>query len=169
MDIQQLIDDVQLNCHISDARHAGNYTLCVYLLKMREFYRWEQQHAYSDQLSKEEIGQWLTRREELWDQVEDDDYRQIHIAEQSFDPFESDVINQALNQTITQSPVDSASKLIYSGGYGVKDKPHFFIAELEDKTEINDYTIYISGKEFARDLTSPPAMSGAPHPPSNRR
>ena len=163
MDIQQLINDVQFNCHISDARHAGNYTLCVYLLKMREFYRWEQQHAYSDQLSKEAIGQWLTRREQLWDEVEDDDYRHIHIAEQSFDPFESDVINQALNQTtnqtITQSPVDSASRLIYSGGYGVKDKPHFFIAELKDKTEVNDYTIYISGKEFARDLTSPPAMS----------
>ena len=32
MDIPQLIDNVQQNCHISDARHAGNYTLCVYLL-----------------------------------------------------------------------------------------------------------------------------------------
>ena len=41
MDIKQLSDTVQLNCHISDARHAGNYTLCIYLLKMREFYRWE--------------------------------------------------------------------------------------------------------------------------------
>ena len=163
MDIQQLIDDVQLNCHISDARHAGNYTLCVYLLKMREFYRWEQQHAYSDQLSRDEIGQWLTKREELWDQVEDDDYRQIRIAGQSFDPFESDDINQAMNQAkdhATSQPTSEFSgQLIYSGGYGIKDKPHFFIAELEDKTEVSDYTIYISGKEFARDLTSPPAMS----------
>ena len=159
MDIQQLIDDVQLNCHISDARHAGNYTLCVYLLKMREFYRWEQQHAYSDQLSKEEIGQWLTRREELWDTVEDDDYRQLRIAGQSFDPFESDAINNAIDQAISQLSDESNSRLIYSGGYGVKDKPHFFIAELEEKTEVRDYTIYISGKEYARDLTSPPAMS----------
>jgi len=44
-------------------------------------------------------------------------------------------------------------------GYGIKDKPHFFLAELETKQHINDYTIYISGKEFARELTSPPAMS----------
>ena len=36
---RDLIQTVQRNCHIADARHAGDYTLCVYLLKMREFYR----------------------------------------------------------------------------------------------------------------------------------
>ncbi len=149
MDIQQLINNVQLNCHISDARHAGNYTLCVYLLKMREFYRWEQQHTFSDPLSREDIGNWLSERENLWQSLEDHDYHAIEIDSTSYDPFDSQQINEIIN---TQS-------LIYSAGYGVKDKPHFFIAELKQKKQLNDYTIYISDREYARDLTSPPAMS----------
>jgi len=149
MDIQQLSDKVQHNCHISDARHAGNYTLCVYLLKMREFYRWEQRYAFSEKLSTDAIGNWLSRREALWDTLEDEDYHPLSIAAAEHDPFDSAAINQQL----------LAQNLVYSAGYGVKDKPHFFLAELEKKQQVNDYTIYISGKELARDLTSPPAMS----------
>ncbi|MFV9615909.1 MAG: Sfum_1244 family protein [Gammaproteobacteria bacterium] len=149
MDIQQLINNVQLNCHISDARHAGNYTLCVYLLKMREFYRWEHQHAFSEKLSSDDIGNWLSRREALWDKIENEDYRLLHISSSEHDPFDSHSINQKLSE----------QNLVYSGGYGVKDKAHFFLAELEKKESINNYSIYISGKEYARDLTSPPAMS----------
>jgi len=149
MDIPQLINRVQLNCHISDARHAGNYTLCVYLLKMREFYRWEHQYNFTEKLSTDDVGNWLTRREALWDEIDDEDYHTLTIGQSEYSPFDSPAINTKL--------IDN--KLIYSGGYGIKNKPHFFIAELENTKTINHYTIYISGKEFARDLTSPPAMS----------
>jgi len=149
MDIKQLINDVQLNCHISDARHAGNYTLCVYLLKMREFYRWERQYAFSEQLSKEDIGKWLTSREALWNELDNKPYQPIKIDQAEYDVFASPEINQQL----------ADANLVYSGGYGFKEKSHFFLAELESKTVVNNFTIYISGKEFARDLTSPPAMS----------
>ncbi len=37
-----LIGAVQMNCHIADARHATDLSLCIYLLQMREFFRWEQ-------------------------------------------------------------------------------------------------------------------------------
>ncbi len=149
MDIPQLINSVQLNCHISDARHAGNYTLCVYLLKMREFYRWEHQYNFTEKLSTDDIGNWLTRREALWNELDHEDYHSLTIEQSEYSPFDSQEINTKL--------IDN--KLIYSGGYGVKNKPHFFIAELENTKTINHYKIYISGKEFARDLTSPPAMS----------
>ena len=149
MDINKLINDVQLNCNISDARHAGNYTLCVYLLKMREFYRWEQQYSFSERLSTDDIGKWLTEREVLWDEIENEDYVPIATDHTEYGIFESEAINQELIN----------DNLIYSGGYGIKNKPHFFLADLEKKTNINNYTIYISGKEHARDLTSPPAMS----------
>jgi len=36
-----LVEAVRRNCHIADARHAREMTLCTYLLEMREFYRWE--------------------------------------------------------------------------------------------------------------------------------
>jgi hypothetical protein len=35
----QLRDSVQRNCHLADAEHARDYSLCIYLLKMREYYR----------------------------------------------------------------------------------------------------------------------------------
>jgi len=157
MDIKQLISDVQLNCHISDARHAGNYALCVYLLKMREFYRWEHKYSFSEKLSTDEIGNWLNQREELWEEVENEDYHPIQIKDETLNPFDSLAINQAMKQTI--STLETNINLIYSGGYGIKDKPHFFLAELESSSTINGYAIHISGKEYARDLTSPPAMS----------
>ena len=149
MDINRLANTVQLNCHISDARHAGNYTLCIYLLKMREFYRWEKQYNFSDVLSKQDIGSWLTEREALWQDIEDHEYHDIEVDGDQLQPYDSAAINHHI----------AAEKLVYSGGYGIKNKPHFFLAELESRKDFNGYTIHISGKELARDLTSPPAMS----------
>lgn len=148
-DRQQLTASVQRNCHISDARYAGNYTLCVYLLKMREFYRWEKAQSFSDVLSTDAIGNWLTEREALWDTLEREDYAGIEADGEAFDAFDSNAINQKL---IPQG-------LVYSGGIGQKSKPHFFLGELERCEQHNGYEIIISGKEYARDLTSPPAMS----------
>ena len=146
---KQLVNDIQHNCHISDARFAGNYTLCVYLLKMREYYRWESNSGFSQPLSQELVGNWLTQREALWDEIESQDYKPLQLERQTLDPFHSQAINQLL----------IPHGLVYSGGYGIKSKPHFFIAELEQQQKHLDYTIYISNKEYARDLTAPPAMS----------
>lgn len=72
--MKELKTVVQHNCHISDAQYAGQYTLCIYLLKMREFYRWESQQAFGLSIPRDEVGHWLTQREQLWDTVEDKDY-----------------------------------------------------------------------------------------------
>jgi Family of unknown function (DUF6866) C-terminal domain/Family of unknown function (DUF6866) N-terminal domain len=139
---------VQQNCHISDSLFAGNYTLCIYLLKMREFYRWETQQAFGTEISKDDIGTWLTRREQEWDDLEDLDYSPLKINNTEVDPFETQLINDLLNK----------QNLVYSGGYGMLGKPVFFLAELERKQIFDDYTLYISSKELARDLAAPPGM-----------
>ena len=38
-------------------------------------------------------------------------------------------------------------------------KPLFYLGELESRKQHNGYTLVISGREYARDLASPPAMS----------
>lgn len=146
---KQLIKSVQQNCHISDAKHAGNYTLCIYLLKMREYYRWEKSYPFSKSLSTDDVGDWLTRREHLWATLEKDAYQQIDIDGCLYDPFDSKNINEKLLE----------HNLIYSGGIGYKSKPHFFLAKLESEKKYNGYNILTAAKEYARDLTSPPAMS----------
>lgn len=140
---------VQKNCHISDAKFAGNYTLCIYLLKMRELYRWEMRQPFSTALGNEEVGNWLKQREALWLKLEGHPFLPLEIDGQQLDPFESDEINRHLQQY----------NLVYSGGLGRGAQPHFFLAELVQKVEHGDYSVLISGREFARDLGAPPAMS----------
>ncbi len=145
---QLLIEGVQHNCHLSDAHHARDYSLCIYLLKMREFYRWEQHIAFDEPLAKEPLGEWLTAREAHWEQLQDEEFQPLELSGESFLPFDSDDINRQL----------VGNDLIYSGGYcGVK--PHFFLAELEHIERSEGANIYISGRELARELTAPPAMS----------
>ncbi|HEB87928.1 MAG TPA: hypothetical protein ENI68_13065 [Gammaproteobacteria bacterium] len=140
---------MQKNCHISDAQFAGNYTLCIYLLKMRELYRWETQQPFSTTLGNDEVGDWLKDREALWRELEDHRFLSLEIDGQQLDPFESDEINRHLQRY----------DLVYSGGVGRGAQPHFFLGELVRKVEHGDYSVLISGREFARDLGSPPAMS----------
>ena len=63
--IQDLSEVVQTNCDISDARHARDYTMCVYLLKMREYYRWAKGYGMTEALPRDELGNWVLKREEL--------------------------------------------------------------------------------------------------------
>ena len=147
--MNHLTQQIQHNCHISDAQYAGNYTLCIYLLKMREFYRWEAQLPFSQKLDNNDIGDWLTRREGLWDDIDEQPLSKLVINKQKFDTYENKRINEQLEK----------NRLVYSGGYGLYGKPVFFLGELLHKETLDDYTLYISGKELARDLAAPPGMT----------
>lgn len=147
--LPQLQATVQKNCHISDANHAGDYTLCIYLMKMREFYRWENRFPFGSPLAKEDVGNWLRAREALWGEMEDDRFEPLTIHQQQFDPYDNANINALLNQ----------EELVYSGGLGYQAKSHFFLARLERKEVVDDYQILVSAEEYARDLSAPPAMS----------
>ena len=148
LDLKTLTKSVQKNCHISDAQFAGHYTLCVFLLKMREYYRWENSIPQSQPLPKEAVGHWLTQRENEWDKLESLPLSSISIGNESFEPFESDAINQHLN------PLG----YVYSGGIGVFHKPYFFLGKLEKKETQHGITLLVSSDEYARDLVAPPAM-----------
>lgn len=149
IDLQTLKDTVQHNCHIADAQAAGDYTLCIYLLKMREFYRWENGYNYGDNIPREEVGTWLREREQLWESLQDTDYKSIHIDTTEFDPFDSEGINTRLHK----------QHLVYSAGLGRNTHAHFFLGVLARKEQHHDHDIVVVADEYARDLTSPPAMS----------
>ncbi len=144
-----LCETVQKNCNISDAQHAANYTLCVYLLKMREYFRWENGYSYNDVLPKEDIGNWVQERESLWEELEEENFVPLKIDGREFDPFDTDNINQVI----------APKGYVYSGGMGQHTIPHFFLAKLETKETYNDFTMYVSADECARDLMAPPAMT----------
>ncbi len=147
-DFNKLVDTTQQNCHVSDAFYAGNYTMCVFLLKMREYYRWEQKIPLTENLPREEVGDWLVAREQTWDEIESEDFHSLAIGGEIIDPFDAEQINQHL---LPQG-------YVYSGGMGLYSKPHFFVGDLVKQDQIDDITVLVSGREHARDLVAPPSM-----------
>jgi hypothetical protein len=144
----ELAAAVQRNCHISDARHAGDYTLCVFLLKMREFYRWEHDIPLTRPLPKDEVGDWLQQREHLWDGLESSAFESLPLAGMTVDPFDADAVNREL---VPQG-------YVYSGGYGRYGKACFFLGALHHTETHDGCTVHVSSCEYARELSAPPAM-----------
>ena len=148
-EFSRLRASVQHNCHISDALFARDYSLCIYLLKMREYFRWERGFGYGDSLPDKELGQWLVEREHLWHGLEDAEFARVPFANRELDPFATDELNALL----------TLEGLVYSGGYGNYAKPHFFLADLQREEILDGLHVYVAGREHARDITAPPAMS----------
>ncbi len=146
--LRELCCAVQRNCHISDARHGADYGLCTYLLKMREYYRWENGLDYGATLANESVGEWLTAREALWERLSEDDFAPLPLQGVHYDPFDVDRINRLLE------PLG----LVYSAGYGIKNKPLFFLGHLERREEPGGVSVWVAGRELARDLMAPAAM-----------
>ena len=94
--IDRLVEAVQTNCHIADARGAADLTLCIYLLQMRELYRWEQGIAALQPLPRDDVAEWLAAREALWAELEARDFAPLPLAGQGFDPFDVAGINAQL-------------------------------------------------------------------------
>lgn len=117
--LHQLVDTVQRNCHVSDAQYAGNYTMCVFLLKMREYYRWENRYPLGASLPHRAVADWLHDREQLWDELRTEPFAELRVDDQSLDPFDSEGANRLL----------VPRGLVYSGGYGRFAKPLFFLGE----------------------------------------
>ena len=145
----ELARQIQRNCHIADANHGGDYTLCVYLMRMREYYRWEMGRAFSDHLGKDEVGDWLVDREGLWQDLDGADFEVLSLNDARLDPFDADGINARL----------ADQGLVYGGGRGCTGRPHFFLAQALYREQMEGYDILVSGRELARDLTAPPGMS----------
>jgi len=144
-----LASTVQHNCHITDARHGADYSLCVYLMKMREYYRWEMRLPYGAVLQKDAVGEWLAAREQLWSELEDAELEPLTIDGTAYDPFDAEAINARL----------APQGLVYSSGLVNGAKPHFFLGDLECHDDTGGCSVYVAAEEHARDLAAPPAMS----------
>lgn len=146
--LPRLVNTVQCNCDISDARHAGDYGLCTFLLKMREYYRWENELPFSHALPGGELGEWLQLREQQWTAIETEVFQSLPLERGEFDPFAAAAVNREL---VPQG-------LVYGAGYGRFRKPVFYLGSLLRVEQRAGFTIVVSSCEYARELAAPPAM-----------
>ena len=116
---------------------------------MREYFRWETGKAYGEPLLKEEISHWLCHKESAWESLEDKKIEPLTINQQDYDPYDADLVNLTILD----------QQYVYSSGLGLNCRPHFFIGKLLKHIQKDDFSIYVSGKELARDLPAPPAFS----------
>lgn len=145
----ELVSKVQFNCDLSDARFAGNYTMCIYLLKMREFYRWHHRMSFRESLSMQQVGDWVQKTERRWDDIESSDWEPLPVNGAYLDAFDDESINQAL----------VPENMVFSSGLARFGKPVFFLAECVESRLQDDFVVYFAGREFARELAAPPAMT----------
>ncbi|GAB4410440.1 MAG: hypothetical protein OHK0032_06180 [Thermodesulfovibrionales bacterium] len=148
MDIRGLIEQIKLDCNISDAGFWGYYSICGLLLRLRELYRDENSLLPWAEIPREDMSVWIASREAIWKTLENKRLMPLRIDGRVYDPFEIDEINAVLGR----------AGLIYGGGYGRFNKPAFFLARLKSRRELYDYHIYYAGDELCRDLSSSVAM-----------
>jgi hypothetical protein len=140
---------VRTNCHISDARHARELSLCTYLLEMRELYRWEHGVAFGVPLAHADVRTWIGRREALWSQLEDAEEIGLPLPTRTIDAYDVASANAHLEPY----------GMVYGAGVGRFGKPQFFLAELEREAWREGARILVAGREVARDLSAAPAAS----------
>lgn len=148
-EIESLRDQIMANCHRSDARFAGSFSLCGLLLRLRDLYRWEHGLAPWADVSSSDILNWIEARERLWERLENLESRPLVWRGRTIDPFESQIINRDLESL----------KLFYGAGYTAFLKPGFFLAPEIKRNTVGEYTIIYLGPELARDLFAVPCQA----------
>jgi hypothetical protein len=148
-ELKSLTGQVLQNCDISDAYHAGLYSICGLALRLRDLYKWENQLPPWEERDSSEILDWIEAKENRWEAFAENEYKDLSLFGKNFDPFDSDGINAVLEP----------HNIYYGAGYAHSLKPTFFLAIVENKTRSNGFHIYTLGRELARDLLTIPAMS----------
>jgi hypothetical protein len=141
------------NCSISDARYAGNYSVCGLALRLRDLYKWEKNLEPWQEADSAVMLEWIGHKEEDWETLMEEEFQPVTLQDASYDPFDAKAINAVLEPC----------GLYYGAGYLHSLKPSFFLARLDEKRNLDGSSIFSLGKELARDLLIVPALSQEDH------
>ncbi len=149
IDLENIARQVNLNCDISDARHAGLYSICGLALRLRDLYKWEAGLPPWVEKDSSEILDWIGSKEQKWEEIADSEYSSLSIQGRDYEPFDTREINELLEP----------HGIFYGAGYARSLKPTFFLAAIKDKKDLMQHSVYTLGRELARDLLTIPALS----------
>ncbi|MBU0908386.1 MAG: hypothetical protein KKA54_21610 [Proteobacteria bacterium] len=139
---------VQHNCHISDARDNGIYSICTLVLKLRNLYKWEHGIEPWEEPESADLLDWIEARENFWQTLGQETYDNLPLDSRAIGPWETAEVNSLL----------AGTSLVYGSGYGRSMKAIFFLAEKMREESAEGCPVMILGREKARELSSPFAM-----------
>ena len=149
LNIDDITHQVLHNCDISDAYHAGRFSICGLALRLRDLYKWEKGLPAWEESDPAEVLEWIEAKENKWENYPEKGFEELIINGRAFDAFDTVGINAILNP----------HKVFYGAGYARSLKPTFFLADIAEKTNLGGNMIYTLGRELARDLLTIPALT----------
>ena len=149
MRLDTLIEQVRYNCDISDARFAGHYSICGLALRLRDLFKWEHRLAPWEERDAADVLEWIGRKEQRWERLQNEDFVPIAIDGANYEPFDTIGINTCL----------APRGLYYGAGYAQSLKPSFVLGQVDDCTHHAGLSVMQLGDELARDLLTLPALS----------
>ena len=146
--VARLAPQVHHNCQLASALGSGRFSLCGLLLRLRNLYKWEAGLApWREEDSGRMLG-WVSEREDLWDEIADGDFQPLELAGESYDPFDHQAINRAIE------PLG----YIYGAGLAGGAVPVFFLGRLESRQSALGLTVYRLGRELCQDIFLLPGL-----------
>ena len=149
LNIDDITRQVLHNCDISDAYHAGMFSICGLALRLRDLYKWEKGLPAWEEGDASEVLEWIEAKENKWENNTDNGFEELTISGRIFDSFDTVGINRILEP----------HNIFYGAGYARSLKPTFFLADIAEKTNLGDNRVYTLGRELARDLLTIPALT----------
>ncbi len=147
--MNEVARQVLYNCTISDAGHAGTFSICGLALRLRDLYKWEKGLRAWEEGDSSAVLEWIEAKENRWETQRENGYRELNVGGKTFDPFDTTGINSILEPL----------HILYGAGYARSLKPTFFLAEITEKSTVSGYSVYTLGRELARDLLTIPALA----------
>jgi hypothetical protein len=150
-ELAPLVDVVQRNCDLADARHAREKSMCTYLLDMREHYRWATSLPLGTAPDRALLSDWIAQREQRWDRLAPgnaETFSPLPLGD-GLDPFDEPGANHRL----------AGHGLVYGAGIGLYGAPLFFLATRAAEQARDGAQVLITDREWARGVAAPPATS----------
>ncbi|MEJ2688927.1 MAG: hypothetical protein P8130_03060 [Deltaproteobacteria bacterium] len=148
--LSSLIDAIQQNCVLSDARDNGIYSMCTLFLRLRNLYKWEHGKLPWQEEEPAILMEWIEQKEKLWLGLLDAPFLRLPVGEETADPDDIELVNAFLARQNTG--------LLYGAGHGRSLKSIFFLAEIKETRRLATHPVQVLDREHCRELSSPFAM-----------
>lgn len=140
--MDELQSRIKYNCNVSDSKFWGYFSLCSMISRLKELYLHEHDFFPWQRVENRQVLDWIDEREQLWESLEEKEFDDIKINNESIEPFESNAVNEHL----------FPEGYIYDAGIGLLQKPTFFLAEIHKAESINGFQVRHVGRELVRDM-----------------